>query len=68
MTILEIGTSFPTLVERWGKALHSSIAREFCSASHRDVTKQEKSSYHRRPIVSLAGKCQEKTDHNVGTC
>jgi hypothetical protein len=27
--------------------------------------KWEKSFYHRRPIVSLAGKHPEKTDHNV---
>jgi hypothetical protein len=32
--ILEIGISFPTLVERSKKALHGSIAREFCSHSH----------------------------------
>jgi hypothetical protein len=43
MTILEIGISFPTLVDRRGKALHSSIAREFRSDGHRDATKQEKS-------------------------
>jgi hypothetical protein len=30
-TILETGISFPTLVERRGKAQHDSTAREFCS-------------------------------------
>jgi hypothetical protein len=56
MTILEIGISLPTLVERKGKALHSSIAREFCSEGRRYATKQEKSFYHRRLIVSLNSK------------
>jgi hypothetical protein len=68
MTILEIGIYFPTLVYRREKTLHNSIAREFCSEGHRDRTKQEKSLYHRRLIVSLAGKHQEKTDRNVSTC
>jgi hypothetical protein len=67
MTILEIGISFPTLVERRQKAQKSSIAREFHSEGHRDATTQAKSFYHRRPIVSLAGKCQEKTNCNVST-
>jgi hypothetical protein len=43
MTILEIGISFPTLVERREKALHASIAREFHSEGHKDAMKQEKS-------------------------
>ena len=43
MTILEIGISFPTLVDRSEKALHDSIAREFRSEGHRDATKQVKS-------------------------
>jgi hypothetical protein len=38
-TILEIGISFPTLVDRSKKALHDSIAREFPSEGHIDATK-----------------------------
>jgi hypothetical protein len=34
MTILEIGITFPTLVDRSEKALHDSIAREYCSEGH----------------------------------
>jgi hypothetical protein len=34
MTILKIGISFPTLVDRREKALHGSIAREFHSKGH----------------------------------
>jgi hypothetical protein len=36
MTILEIGISFPTLVDRREKALHGSIAREFHLEGHRE--------------------------------
>jgi hypothetical protein len=43
MTILEIGISFPTLVERSVKALHDSIAREHRSEGHRDAMKRAKS-------------------------
>jgi hypothetical protein len=43
MTFLEIGISFPTLVDRIEKALHDSIAREFHSEGHRDATKRAKS-------------------------
>jgi hypothetical protein len=31
-----------------------------------NMTKQEKSFCHRRPIVSSAGKCPEKTNNNIG--
>jgi hypothetical protein len=37
MTILEIGISFATLVDRNKKALHSSIAREFHLEGSRDT-------------------------------
>jgi hypothetical protein len=40
MTILEIGISFLTLVERSEKALHGSIVREFRSEGHRDKTNE----------------------------
>jgi hypothetical protein len=43
MTFLEIGISFPTLVDRREKALHDSIAREFCLEGHQDATKRAKS-------------------------
>jgi hypothetical protein len=43
MTILEIGISFPTLVDRSEKALHDSIARELRSEVHIDATKRAKS-------------------------
>jgi hypothetical protein len=39
MTILEIGISFPTLVDRNKKALHDSIAIEYHSEGHWDATK-----------------------------
>jgi hypothetical protein len=43
MTILEIGISFPTLVDRSEKTLHDSIAREYHSEGHWDATKWAKS-------------------------
>jgi hypothetical protein len=43
MTILEIGISFPTLVDRSENALHDSIAIEYRSEGHRDATKRAKS-------------------------
>jgi hypothetical protein len=43
MTILEIGISFPTLVDRSKKALHNSIAIEYCLEGHWDATKWVKS-------------------------
>jgi hypothetical protein len=43
MTILEIGISFPTLVDRREKALHDSIAIEYRSEGHWDAMKWAKS-------------------------
>jgi hypothetical protein len=43
MTILEIGISFPTLVDRSNKALHDSIAREYHLEGHWDTMKWAKS-------------------------
>jgi hypothetical protein len=42
MTILEIGISFPTLVDKSEKALHDSIAREYRSVGHWDTMKWAK--------------------------
>jgi hypothetical protein len=42
-TILEIGISFPTLVDRSEEALHDSIAIEYHSEGHWDAMKQAKS-------------------------
>jgi hypothetical protein len=39
MTILEIGISFPTLVDRSEKAVHDSIAIEYCLEGHCDAMK-----------------------------
>jgi hypothetical protein len=39
MTILEIGISFPTLVDRCEKAVHDSIAIEYRSEGHCDAMK-----------------------------
>jgi hypothetical protein len=41
--MLEIGISFPTLVDRSEKALHNSIAIEYRSEGHWDATKRAKS-------------------------
>jgi hypothetical protein len=54
MTILEIGISFPTLVDRSEKALHDSIAKEYHSEGHRDATKRAKSFL------------PQETDGNIG--
>jgi hypothetical protein len=43
MTILEIGISFPTLVDWNEKALHDSIAIEYHSEGHWDKMKWAKS-------------------------
>jgi hypothetical protein len=68
MTILEIGISFPTLVDRRSRhymtVLPSSIVRRVVKTQ-----RNERSHfYHRRPIVTSAGKRQEETNRNVGTC
>jgi hypothetical protein len=42
-TILEIGISFPTLLDRSEKALHDSIAIEFRLEGRIDATKRAKS-------------------------
>jgi hypothetical protein len=72
--ILDIGISFPTLVDR---RHYSTVLPE--SIVHRVIEMQQNERshfYHRRPIATSAGKdqeiliitCtrQEKTDRNVG--
>jgi hypothetical protein len=61
MTIIEIGISFPTLVDRSEKH-YTAVLPE--SIICRDIEMQWNEwshFYHRRPIVILAGKHQEKT-------
>jgi hypothetical protein len=68
MTILEIGISFPTLVDRSSRhymtVLPSSIIRRVVKTQRNE----QSHFYHRRPIVTSAGKCQEETNRNIGTC
>jgi flagellar biosynthesis/type III secretory pathway M-ring protein FliF/YscJ len=67
MTILEIGISFPTLVDRRSRhyttVLPSSIVRSVIETQRNE----QSHFYHRRPIVTLAGKRQEETNRNIDT-
>jgi hypothetical protein len=63
MTILEIGISIPTLVDRSKKALHSSIAREFHSEGHRDMMKREK-SFLPQETDSIIGRLTSREDQS----
>jgi hypothetical protein len=46
------------------KVLPSSIVRRVVETQRNE----RRHFYHRRPIVTSAGKCQEETDCNIGTC
>jgi hypothetical protein len=66
MTILEIGISFPTLVDRRRRHYTVVLPESFFWRVIKMQQNKRSHFYHRRPIVSLAGKHSEKTDCNIG--
>jgi hypothetical protein len=67
MTILEIGISFPTLVDRGSRHYTTVLPLSIVWRVIKTQQNEQSHFYHRIPIVTSAGKCQEETDRNVGT-
>jgi hypothetical protein len=67
MTILEIGISFPTLVDRRSRHYTTVLPLSIIRRVIETQRNEQSHFYHRRPIVTSAGKHQEETNCNVGT-